>query len=358
MEYSYGRSDHRIEEKDFGPSYHDTLQAAGRQGSLTKQCIWILHFVQSLPEWLAARISPDLDLVIRLARVSFRRVSVANVYIASSNCIPQRVKEQIIQIKAEPKETYKNLAHPTLFHEILQSNLPDSDKSTMRLTDEAQIVVGAGTLTTSWTLSVAVYHLLASPPVLRKLKLELVAAIPDPNATVSLAELEKLPYLHAVIQEALRLSYGVSSRLQRISPHEPMLFTDSTNGKTWVIPPGYPVGMTSVLVHHDESIFPNSRAFDPERWIKNPRLDQFLVSFSKGSRQCLGINLAYAELYLCLSTIFRRFGSGGNNGVKFKDDEGVLELYETDLGDVEIEADGFLPLAREGSKGIRIRTGK
>ena len=72
MEYSYGLSDHRLEANDFDPSYHDTVVAAGKQGSLLKQWIWILHFIQSLPESLAARMSPDLDLVIRLARVSFQ----------------------------------------------------------------------------------------------------------------------------------------------------------------------------------------------------------------------------------------------------------------------------------------------
>ena len=72
MEYSYGLSEHRLEAKDFDPSYHDTILASGKQGSLLKQWIWILHLIQSLPEWLAARLSPDLDLVIRLARVSYQ----------------------------------------------------------------------------------------------------------------------------------------------------------------------------------------------------------------------------------------------------------------------------------------------
>lgn len=260
-----------------------------------------------------------------------------------------------MQVKSQPRSTYQDLPHPTLFHEILQSNLPESDKTVSRLKDEAAIVVGAGTLTTAWALSVATYHLIASPRILTALKAELKSAIPDPDASVTLPLLEKLPYLTAVIQEAVRLSYGVSTRLQRVSPDKPMLFTDSASGKEWSIPPGTPVGMTSTLIHQDESIFPNAGAFIPERWIESPRLDRYLVSFSKGSRQCLGINLAYAEMYLCLGAIFRRFGSGGENGVRYREDEGVLELFETTLRDVEIEADGFVPLAARGSEGIRIK---
>ena len=69
MEYAYGRSDHRLEEKDFGPEYHDAILESGKAGSLLKQMIWIFYFMQSLPEWLAVRLSPSLDLVLRLQRV-------------------------------------------------------------------------------------------------------------------------------------------------------------------------------------------------------------------------------------------------------------------------------------------------
>ena len=168
--------------------------------------------------------------------------------------------------------------------------------------------------------------------------------------------LANLPYLTAVVQEALRLGDGVATRLQRVSPEKPMLFIDrSGSGKEYVIPPQTPVGMSSILIHHDESIFPDARSFIPERWIENARLSRFLVAFSKGSRHCLGINLAYAEIYLCLAAIFRRYGSGGEDGVRGGDDEGLLELFETDLKDVEVAADLFVPAPVEGSEGIRIK---
>jgi hypothetical protein len=38
-----------------------------------------------------------------------------------------------------------------------------------------------------------------------------------------------------------------------------------------------------------------------------------------------------------------------------KDDEGVLELFETDETDLEIKGDLFFPLVKEDSKGIRIK---
>ncbi len=112
--------------------------------------------------------------------------------------------------------------------------------------------------------------------------------------------------------------------------------------------------MTSTIIHHDESVFPDSHSFRPERWVEDPtgHLDRYMVAFTKGSRNCLGMPLAMAELYLCLAGIFRRFGSGHVRG---EDDDGVLELFETDVTDVDIIGDLFFPLVKKDSKGIRVR---
>ena len=218
------------------------------------------------------------------------------------------------------------------------------------------VIMSAGTLTSARILSVATYHLIASPRILTKLKAELKSVITDPDTAVLIEVLENLPYLVAIVKEALRLGDGVATRLQRVSPEKSMLFIDRFgSGKEYLIPPKTPVGMTGFHIHHDESIFPDAKSFIPERWIENPGLSRFLVSFSKGSRNCLGINLAYAEIYLCLAAIFRQFGSGGKDGVREEGDEGVLELFETGLKDVETAADFFVPVPVKGSEGIRIK---
>jgi cytochrome P450 len=52
--------------------------------------------------------------------------------------------------------------------------------------------------------------------------------------------------------------------------------------------------MTSVHIHHNETIFPDSHEFKPERWLEKrpegaPPLEKYLVSFSRGSRMCAGM---------------------------------------------------------------------
>ena len=141
--------------------------------------------------------------------------------------------------------------------------------------------------------------------VLSRLSQELAGAIPDAESLPSCTQLERLPYLmslpdpsnhsaqltpkhSAVISEGLRLGYGVCQRLPRVSPHAPMSFR-SSDRKVWEIPAGTSMSMTSALIHTNPNIFPDPLEFRPERWIENRRLDRYLLSFSKGDRQCLGI---------------------------------------------------------------------
>jgi cytochrome P450 len=114
----------------------------------------------------------------------------------------------------------------------------------------------------------------------------------DP-ANLKWTDLEQRPYVWAVIHESLRMMPGVSHRSARIAPEEE-LFYKSQDGKTeWVIPRGTPIGMTSMMNHFDEALFPEPNEFIPERWLlpdgqPNHKLQKFLIAFGKGTRSCLG----------------------------------------------------------------------
>ena len=56
--------------------------------------------------------------------------------------------------------------------------------------------------------------------------------------------------------------------------------------------------------------------------------------FSKGTRACLGLNIAWAELYLLVTMIFRRYSRKDD---RREGDDEYLELFETTFEeDVEI----------------------
>lgn len=110
------------------------------------------------------------------------------------------------------------------------------------------------------------------------------------------------------------------------------------NGATYTVPAGTPVGMSAALLHHNEKVFPDSHAFKPERWLCENPPDKYLVSFTKGSRQCIGMNLAKMELVLVIAYIVHL----------------NMELYDTSAGDVAMVSDWSIPIVKKESKGVRV----
>ena len=71
------------------------------------------------------------------------------------------------------------------------------------------------------------------------------------------------------------------------------------------------------------------------------------------------MNLAWAELYLTLGLMFRRYGSGEVSDGGPGGDRGVLALWEFEYErDLEIKGDGALPLYGVESKGVRVVVGR
>jgi cytochrome P450 len=166
---------------------------------------------------------------------------------------------------------------------VIHSDLPDAEKTDARLGDEAQLIVAAGLITTSWALTVASYHITANPSILAQLRSELSQAGLKPDSTMEWHKLESLPYLNGCVHEAIRLGHGVATRSPRLAPDTELRYGD------WVIPKNTPVSMTNIDVLMNEKIFPQPRKFKPERWSQNPKLERYFVPFTKGSRQCLGL---------------------------------------------------------------------
>ena len=101
-----------------------------------------------------------------------------------------------MKVKAELDKGYKPTGQTTIFIDILTNDkIRPQEKETAFLMDEAQNVVGAGTVTTAHILSVITFHLLDNPEVLSKLQSELRAVMPDSESQPKWHQLERLPYL-------------------------------------------------------------------------------------------------------------------------------------------------------------------
>jgi hypothetical protein len=125
----------------------------------------------------------------------------------------------------------------------------------------------------------------------------------------------------------IHLTTPIHGRLPRICP---------STGWTYAgydIPPGATVSSSSYLVHYKEDVFPNPDIRDPEQWLTTDEAtlklrERHFVPFSKGARACIGLNLAYAEIYIGLATIVRLFR--------------VVEVVDKELVTSEMFATGLL----------------
>ena len=233
----------------------------------------------------------------------------------------------------------KDRVDRTLIEELRDNQaLPHQEKSLDRLTDECSILLIAGSESPAKVLAIVLYHLMANPPMLCRLRKELGTATCD-ETLPSQSRLEKQPYLTAVMYEGLRLHSGIVARSARIAPNQ-------LRYKEWIISAGTPMSCSSVFVYYNPEVFPEPRAFRPERWLEGtlegerilPSLKRHLVPFGRGGRSCLGYNLGNAMLHFGIATFAGRYN---------------LELYQTSFENVNLERDWTIPQPQVGSEGVR-----
>ncbi|KUI53338.1 Trichodiene oxygenase [Cytospora mali] len=317
----FGYSYDFLEADGYAKEWHTSMDSMARSQHMIRQFPWVFYLVGSLARFT----HPGLSIVAGKKRQEdlFRQV--------------QLTIDRHTDGEKPPSDSF------TVFDSILDAkDVPPAEKSLYRLAEEAQALIGAGSLTTANTLETVVYYLLSTQDCLSLLLVELAEAFLEPTKIPTLTEVEKLPYLTAVIYEGLRLSIGVMHRLSRISPDVPYKYHDVT------IPRGVAVGMTVMNILENPDIFPDPDTFNPERWLPlgSPEVRQryqwLQTVFGGGTRICLGINLAWEELYLATACVVRRFG-------------GRLKLYDVVLErDVKISVDGFNALPSNESKGVRV----
>ncbi|KAJ9663462.1 hypothetical protein H2201_005670 [Coniosporium apollinis] len=279
----FGASVDAIEAPDFKAPIIEAMDASLPVFVRFKHAEWYKNMIMNCPPNISRVVSPETAGLVDLQQI---------------------LKKQISNLTENPE----NLAHlphqMTIYHRLLDKEVYRSNTvpSPGSLYEEAQALMFGGGDTTGNTLMLGTFHLLKQPETMAKLKAELKEAWPRlSDAPPELRELERLPYLNAVAKEALRMSSGVISGLLRVVPAGGAKICET------FVPEGTIVSIGSTFVHFNPKIFPNPHEWRPERWLENPDLDDWLVTFSRGPRMCLGINLAWAELRLCFTYVFRKF---------------------------------------------------
>ncbi|KAF5845957.1 hypothetical protein GGP41_008439 [Bipolaris sorokiniana] len=167
----------------------------------------------------------------------------------------------------------------------------------------------AGSDTTAVTLSAILYYLLKNPCTLETLRHEVDERQRQGQSShyITFKESQEMPYLQAVMKEALRMHPATGLPLERVVP------AGGAEISNVFFPEGTIVGINSWVAHRDGTIFgPDAHQFRPERWLVGDKerlaiMERNWMPFGLGARTCIGRHISFLEISKLIPMLVRDF---------------------------------------------------
>ncbi|EEU36767.1 uncharacterized protein NECHADRAFT_88923 [Fusarium vanettenii 77-13-4] len=173
----------------------------------------------------------------------------------------------------------------------------------------------AGSDTTAISLSAILYHLLRNPDKLRILREEIEGFFSNktgPATSINFQDSLGLPYLQAVIKEALRMHPATGLPIERVVP----------KGGAAISGKFFPEGVRghlcsangiTLITETDHPIFgQDANSFRPERWLTTDadqlsKMSRHWMPFGLGSRTCIGRHISTLEISKMIPRLLHEF---------------------------------------------------
>jgi cytochrome P450 len=156
--------------------------------------------------------------------------------------------------------------------------------------DQLRTLLAAGHETTATSLVWTLYHIYRDDALRQRVSDE-VAQAHTPSEMVA------LPYLGAVIKEALRMHPPVPIVLRRLTGPMTIAGVPCTSGQV--------VGIALYALHFNPAIWTDPDIFRPERFLDS-RISPFeFAPFGGGYRRCIGAAFANSELAIAIASIMK-----------------------------------------------------
>lgn len=158
-------------------------------------------------------------------------------------------------------------------------------------------------------MTFSLYELSKQPELQEKLRQE-ISEILQPNQgriTYEILALpSKLPFLHQVLCETMRLYTGLSVFDRQCMEIDGYSLKPYSHFK---IPLGMPVWVPVHAIAKDEKYFPQPLKFDPNRFNNPDNLPpcSFLFAFGAGPKQCIGQRLALIQVKTAIVSVLKEF---------------------------------------------------
>ncbi|RPA80849.1 cytochrome P450 [Ascobolus immersus RN42] len=170
---------------------------------------------------------------------------------------------------------------------------------------EAQVFLQAGTNTTAYTMGYLLYQLAANPSLQLEARAEIARLKKQTGGKLDYTTLQTSELLTALIKEALRMANPVPMALPRLA-------TVPVEISGVIVPAGTTCEMSPAQLFHNPAIYgAHCDQFDHTRWLASAghdaetlaRRTKYLQPFGAGTYVCLGMWMAWMELYVCTARI-------------------------------------------------------
>lgn len=224
---------------------------------------------------------------------------------------------EFVETGKQQLQTLSHSAKNDLLSKLILANSNTSNTNSLtdsELYGNVFIFLLAGHETTAHTLSYALSLLARYPGIQDKLYDNIVEELgEDTSAIPSYEELSKLTYVHAVMNETLRL-YPPVVMIPKVAGNDLVLESENGNGNVF-IQKGTEVHIQVMAMHHHPKYWGEDvDEFRPERFIKTVDEKRIIdypkdafIPFSDGVRSCLGKKFAQLELVVALTMLIHRF---------------------------------------------------
>lgn len=194
-----------------------------------------------------------------------------------------------------------------LLSRVLRYNDRKEKMTDQEIISNATLFVAAGTETVTTVLSALTHLITKDSRVMSKLAAEIRETFSS-EEEITIQSVSQLEYLTACIRESLRKFPPIPEGLPRIVPSEGEVIAGQ-----W-IPGGTFVQVSTLATSLSSSNFHAPDAFIPERWLDNADNKRFQDDkrqasqpFSLGPRNCVGQNIAMAEMRLVMAHLLWSF---------------------------------------------------
>ncbi|KAH7069785.1 cytochrome P450 [Paraphoma chrysanthemicola] len=205
------------------------------------------------------------------------------------------------------------------------------------LVNQLMTFLAAGHETTASAMSWAVYLLCKHPDVQTRLREEVRTHL-DMNGPINATEIDKLPYLNAVLNETMRVLPPVPLTL-RETAHNTTIQGHFIPARTTIVLCPWAINTSTTLWG------PDAQKFNPERWLApgtantgGAESNYATLTFLHGPRSCIGKDFAKAEFACLVAGLIGRFEVGWEDGVEW-----------------ELKVQGGITARPKGGLNVRIR---